>query len=325
MICVMFLGTRMRAVQLSSGPASPFQAKADPDGFGLPENYVKWSMNIATWGTLVLLAINILAAIMRDDSTNEEGEKKSSSGSALRWLGVGTNIVIYGAMVSVVYGTVYMPIPKALWGNEEVPLSPAVFATISIGCQYFVCYFLLVIFGAMGSMRSGGETPKLSTMELSGYQQPVMSPPSPWQKYEDVMKVACSTMAIAPMMAVLYIACRMRALSMGLSGPQSWAQSCMIATAYDMLVVTIMTVLAPICFGAEARIGKAEGDVTFQMQNKTGAMVINAIRYICVGTIYVGAAAIVVSMAYIEGPGGYAPPMAPAVLSVVMLTFMYFL
>merc|ERR1719440_2443756 len=76
---------------------------------------------------------------------------------------------------------------------------------------------------------------------------------------------ARATVMFAPMLSMLFIGCRMRALQLAkaddgtippTAGPQRWAQDGMFLSTWSVLIQLIMTILLPICTGA----GKPELD-----------------------------------------------------------------
>ena len=71
-----------------------------------------------------------------------------------------------------------------------------------------------------------------------------------WRYYLEIFDQAAKTTNFAPMLAVLFIGTRMRALQIdpkagpGSGVPQPWAQTCFYVTAYAVLGQTILTVTA---------------------------------------------------------------------------------
>merc|ERR1719327_1968599 len=67
-------------------------------------------------------------------------------------------------------------------------------------------------------------------------------------KFETVMLRASDTLAFAPMLSVLFLAARMRALQMDpvTGNPQKWAQGCFYACTYALLCHTVLAVMVPL-------------------------------------------------------------------------------
>merc|ERR1719169_117997 len=97
-----------------------------------------------------------------------------------------------------------------------------------------------------------------------------MSLNSPWLH---TLQEACSTatlsMNFAPMLAVLFIAARMRALQMDpVHGhPQTWAQNCFFMCTYALAVQTTLCVVIPVVLGGKVKAGTTEGDMEYEVKN----------------------------------------------------------
>merc|ERR1712072_909078 len=94
-------------------------------------------------------------------------------------------------------------------------------------------------------------------------------------KFETVMLRAADTLAMAPMLSVLFLAARMRALQMDPIGgnPQRWAQRCFYAASYSLIAQTIMAAVVPLCLKAKAlpKDDKTvEGDVKYEFEGDQG-------------------------------------------------------
>merc|ERR1719169_97888 len=135
-------------------------------------------------------------------------------------------------------------------------------------------------------------------------------------------------MNFAPMLSVLFLAARMRALQMDpVNGsPQAWAQACFYMCAYAVMFQTIFSVAIPIVMGGTVKKGSTEGDMVYEVSNKPIGMCLTACRYIIMLSIYIGFTAVVVSIFTLEHPDGaqYTPPISPTVQCVMCLTFQFF-
>merc|ERR1719253_1335397 len=68
----------------------------------------------------------------------------------------------------------------------------------------------------------------------------------------NVMNAAANTVEFAPMLAIVFLAARMRALQHD-GQPQAWAQSCMFYATYAMCLTTILAVLVPVVMGGTSK------------------------------------------------------------------------
>lgn len=221
---------------------------------------------------------------------------------------------LYGGAVTIVVGIHQMEVPREVHPSGEVPVSPAVQCTIALTTLYFVTYF-------------GFEISK-SYIELYHMQTS--------EAYK-TFKLATYTVAFCPMLCVLFIGARMRALSMGLDGPQPWAQYCFYACTVAVWTVTLLAICVPFALGIGLKEGQFEGDIGFDIHQKIGetatferqmmaAKVLAVVRWIAMFCLYVGFTAVIVSTLTIEHPKGpeHTPPLAPAMLCVTMFTVQYF-
>merc|ERR1719460_1247301 len=141
------------------------------------------------------------------------------------------------------------------------PVSTTMQCIINLTIQYFVVYTALAI------VRTYNELYKEAPLKTS----------------LSILQVACTTVNYAPMLSVLFLGTRMRALQ--LSGgkpddhglPQDWVKMCMQACAWSVLVQTVMVVCVPLVLGGTPKVG-ADGTPEIE-GSSTLAQVFTAIRY----------------------------------------------
>merc|ERR1719258_849470 len=89
-------------------------------------------------------------------------------------------------------------------------------------------------------------------------------------RFEEVMIRAADTMAMAPMLCVLFLGARMRALQMDpISGnPQRWAQNCFYLCTYALIAQTCVAIFVPLLLGGKAKQNPdVEGDVVYTVSD----------------------------------------------------------
>merc|ERR1719389_527780 len=148
-----------------------------------------------------------------------------------------------GALV-VVYGIITFEPPKGTWPGDVVPpVSPAVQCTMILAAQFFLVY--------------GGIQVCRSVAEWLKFQLPVL---------EKALDGATNSMFFAPMLAVLFIGARMRALQMDpVNGaPQKWAQNCFFACTYALALQTALCIAIPLVIGGTVKKGELEGDMEYK-------------------------------------------------------------
>jgi hypothetical protein len=224
--------------------------------------------------------------------------------SALRYIAM---LMLYGGMLTVCYGVFVMEGPKEIWGDKAPPVSPAVNNTINLTCQFFGVYLWLAIVKTI--------------MQLSGSSPFLL-------KLEGLLTLAKYTVNFAPMLCILFIGARMRALQMDPKNgnPQKWAQNCMFLCTYSVMVQTVLVIALPLVVRCECKRGASEGDVVFELENRTLGIVMTVIRYVALVALYGGFTAVMVSVFVIEHPTDVklTPPISPAMQCVMNLTVQYF-
>jgi hypothetical protein len=305
MLSVLFLGTRMRAVQLSGG---------QPDEYDLPQPYVKTAMWFCVCAvqiqTLIVLALPIISGGAPKVGKDGTPEPPSSPGivttilSVLRWV---TMIMLYGGFTTVCIGAYAMEAPKEVWGEDKAPpVSPAVACTMNLAMQYFGVYLAIQVVQTWVSFNGTSvETRKLST----------------------ILQMATNTVNFAPMLAILFIGARIRALQIDPKhgAPQAWAQNCFYLCAYSVLAQLSLVIVVPYALGGEVRQGTSEGDVTFELANPTLFFVLSGVRYLLMLALYGGFTAVIVSVFTIEAEDPEdTPAISPAMQCVMNLTAQFF-
>merc|ERR1719399_1365453 len=148
-------------------------------------------------------------------------------------------------------------------------------------------------------------------------------------KFEQAMMTATNAMNFAPMLAVLFIGARMRALQMDpVNGaPQKWAQNCFFMCTYAVAAQVIISIAVTLVLsGTSEPNPKVEGDMTFKVENKALGGILSVGRYLIMFCIYIGFSCVVYSVFTIQHPKGdqYTPPISVTMQCVINLTFQFF-
>merc|ERR1719409_1282997 len=126
------------------------------------------------------------------------------------------------------------------------------------------------------------------------------------RKLSAVLQLATNTVNFAPMLSILFIGARMRALQIDpkFGNPQAWAQNCFYLCAYSVMAQLLLVILVPYALGGEVRKGESEGDVTFELANPS---------------LYSILSGVIVSVFTIEDLDDpeKTPPIAPAMQCVI--------
>merc|ERR1719321_2510510 len=309
MVCLMFVGFRMRVLQLTKGT-------------GNPQDWVRMSMQAVTYSilanTLMVMIIPLVTngkTVKTDPETGVtemEGNNPFASSALQIVFNVLRYVVFLGLYIgfgAVCVGVFLFKPPPGVWDGPIPPVSPAVACTMILSVTFFMIYFLVAV-SRTYSQSAGGQ---LFT-----------------SNFETVMLRAADTLAMAPMLCVLFLAARMRALQMDPLGgnPQKWAQNCFYVASYSLIAQTIMACVVPLVLNGKAKKGKVEGDMVYEVEGE-GMLpkCLSVFRFIIMLCVYACTTAVVCSVFTIEHPDGkeLTPPLSPTMQCVLNLVFQYFL
>jgi hypothetical protein len=309
MLSVLFLGVRMRAIQLSQGQTEKYQ---------LPQPWVQQAMFICTYAVLGQVLLVLAMAVITGEQnvkTDADGNLDMSGMDGGGMVGTIVTVVryivmlaLYGGFTVVCVGAFMMEGPKEIWGEEGAPpVSPAVACTMNLCTQFFAIYLLVAL--------------TKTAIELNGTSDFL-------EKLTGLLTLARYTVNFAPMLCILFVGARMRALQMDPKhgNPQKWAQNCFYMCAYSVLVQTLLVMLLPFIVNCKCELGASEGDVVFVMESQTIGLAITAVRWVALLALYGGFTAVIVSVFIIEHPTDVSltPPISPAMQCVMNLTVQYF-
>merc|ERR1719388_618704 len=190
MLAILFLACRMRVTQLTKGKGNP------PEWVQVCMYFCTYSVLLMTLCVCVipLFTGEVLGVDPKTGDIPEDAEPFSNQACAICFTVLKFMILLglYGGAVAVVYGILsYVP-PKGIWPEgKSFPVAPAVQCTVNLACQYFIVYGLIQV---------ARTWTQFTGMKMS--------------KFENAMMTATASMNFAPMLAVLFIGARMRALNM---------------------------------------------------------------------------------------------------------------
>merc|ERR1719359_304838 len=157
MVCMMFVGFRMRVLQLTKGQ-------------GAPQEGVQFCMHSVTYSilasTLLVLCVPIFLA--GNVETEKTGEVKADSKSnpfensllaaifnLLRYL---TVVALYVGFGGVLVGLFRFTPDPEIWDGPVPPVSPAVGCTVMLSSAFFLIYFLLAVSRTYSQYVTGNNT-----------------------------------------------------------------------------------------------------------------------------------------------------------------------
>merc|ERR1719197_607772 len=308
MVCLMFVGFRMRVLQLTKGT-------------GNPQDWVRMAMQAVTYSilanTLMVCLIPLVTDAKKVKTDPETGvmENDGENPFANSALAITFNVIryvvflgLYVGFAAVCVGVFMFKPPAGVWDGPIPPVSPAVACMMILSVTFFMIYFLVAV-SRTYSQSAGGQ------LFVSNF--------------ESVMLRAADTLAMAPMLSVLFLGARMRALQMDPVGrnPQKWAQNCFYACTYCLVCQTALACIVPLVLsGKVVKNDKIEGDFKYEVEGGILAKTLTVMRFFLMITLYACTTAVVCSVFTIEHPDGkeLTPPLSPTMQCVLNLVFQYF-
>jgi len=275
---------------------------------GYPQRWAQNCFFLCTYSVLVqTLLVILMPLVTRCECKQGASEGDVTFVMANPTLGIVMTVVRYVCLVALYGGfTAVMISVFVIEHPEDVsltpPISPAMQCVMNLTCQYFTVYLALFICITIKQF-----SPGLKIMDfLIG-----------------VFEAGQKTVMFAPMLSMLFIGARMRALQLTkatdgtippTAGPQPWAQDAMFLATWSVLVQLIMAMIVPLLLGT----GKPEMDedgnlVTPAGTNKYVGIFLDVIKYLCMLSMY-GGACLVVYAVYTMTPETLPPYTAPAPL-----------
>jgi len=317
MLAILFLAFRMRVNQLTRNK-------------GNPPVWAQICMYFCTYAILLMTLIVCVIPLFTGETIGVDPKtgdipadtqpfKSQACAIAFTALKYLILVMLYGGVLATIYAIITFVPPPPVYetgqatntapvAGKEYPVAPAVQCTMILACQYFLVY------GGIQIARTWTQFTSIAANFTS--------------KAENALMVATASMNFAPMLAVLFIGARMRALNMDpVNGnPQKWAQNCFFMCTYALLAQTILSVAVPLVLQGDVKVGKVEGDMEYQVENKLLGSVLAIGRYVMMICIYVGVACVIYSIFTIQHPKGpeYTIPISPTMQCVINLTFQFF-
>merc|ERR1719389_1596000 len=124
---------------------------------------------------------------------------------------------------------------------------------------------------------------------------------------QKILQTATLTVAFAPMLAILFLAFRMRVnqLTKNKGNPPVWAQICMYFCTYAVLLMTLIVCVIPLFTGEMVAVDKKTGDIpsdTQPFKSQACAIAFTALKYLILVMLYGGVLAVVYAICTFEPP-----------------------
>jgi len=276
MLCVLFIGARMRALQIN--PTT-----------GNPQEWAQWCFYICTYSVLVQLLLVLAVPLVLSGGEVEQGTVTDDNGikhdvegdivfhtppeqkalqhslTAFRYI---IMLCMYGGFVAVIVSVWTIESPN----GPTPPVSAAMRCVMNLTVQYFCVYLALQVLLTFKTT-----FPDMQKLRVNRAVHTVLS-----------MK---ETVMYCPMLSVLFIGLRLRALQITSQKgqPQGWAQQGMYLATYGILIQLILVL-------AEKVLKKGEDEKEEHKAMLYTRMFLESLKYFCLVCIYGGAIACCVAV-----------------------------
>jgi hypothetical protein len=183
-------------------------------------------------------------------------------------------LCFYGGAVGVAYSIVTFEAPAG--PEKTLPVSPTVQCVMNLTVQFFFVYLMLIVMSTVSEV-SGGKYP------MEEY------------KFFAAVKAAKTTVAFAPMLAILFVTTRMYALLLTdkKGAPQAWVQNGMFMSTWALLI----SFLACLATGAVMEVQVDEdGNVKNEFSNRYVGFAMTFLRYFSMVLLYGGIITVIVGL-----------------------------
>jgi len=260
MFAVLFLGCRMRAIQLHP-----------PDG--VPPLWAQYSFYATTCFLFLETATSAVVGAMGEEKVGYYGAYLYTASTAYHIFQHGFALLVY-VCLGVNIASIYL-IPGTDGTSASAPaLSPAINATLVLAAMYFGVHILT---------------------SLAFFAQDVFKKGS--KMLQDTLLAAGVSCSYIPLLSILFIAARMRALQISdqKGSSQVWAQDCMWLCVLATFIQVFCCLMMPIFTGSATKVDE-DGHSQYDLRPMIGAYAVTAVKYIALFCLHGGVLAIIVSV-----------------------------
>merc|ERR1719159_1302669 len=124
---------------------------------------------------------------------------------------------------------------------------------------------------------------------------------------QKILQTATLTVAFAPMLAILFLAYRLRVnqLTKNKGDPPEWAQVCMYFCTYAVVLMTLVVCVIPLFTGDTIGVDPTTGQIPDDVEpfkSQACAIAFTALKYIILLMLYAGALGVVYGIITFEPP-----------------------
>lgn len=307
MLCVLFLATRMRAVQLSKGMTEQYD---------LPQWWVRRAMVICSCAHMMRVATDAVSRALPSqtpgDSVTLAKSPMRTQEKALKAIFYLFTVVHHVCFMIVCFGLCTMQAPKELWGPGGGPqTSVAVFCAIVLLTLFFVVHFVIDVLQNLDELTSQGRRFSRLAMTNLYREMPL-------------------TVDIIPMLCVLFIAARVRSWQLSGTASETWPEwaktAAYVATFTVFAMVALSVVVAVLRKEPPPSSAPSDSEAPPRASSTWLGKMLNLSRLAMLLTLCSSAVLIILALSTFQLSGGGTTPLMPSsVQCVLYLTTLYFL
>merc|ERR1719197_324767 len=250
---------------------------------GAPQWWAQWCFYLCTYSVMVQAIMILIVPLCVTCETKQgacegdvvfEMESKCMMAcfTAIRYLAL---LALYGGFTAIIVSVFLIEHPTDV--SLTPPISPAMQCVMNLTVQYFFIYLCL-------------------WLAITGQQ--FLGSSDIWDKAIAIFDAGRATVMFAPMLSMLFIGTRMRALQLTkatdgtippTAGPQGWAQDGMFLSTWSCLVQVIMAILVPVLTGSTPEMDEDGNLKTPEGAGKIMGIFCDVIKYLCLISMYGGA------------------------------------
>lgn len=231
LLAIMFIGARMRALQLGATAAGPGMSNAPI----YPQQWAQSCMFLCSWCLILQVVLRFCMGVAYARGTKagqkeyeEDGAAPDMSVFAMKFAEYALMIGMYTTAIMVMYSVSVIEIPSE-YGKPTPAVSPAMEASMILITTYLVVFLILQLIRTYSEFMANGVKNNIQLILESG--DPAL--------------------ALIPMMCILFVGARLRALEKDkINGsPQKWAQMMMYLSAVSVICMMLACMLITVFSG----------------------------------------------------------------------------
>jgi hypothetical protein len=154
------------------------------------------------------------------------------------------------------------------------PISATMKCVVNLTVQFFFIYLVIWL--------------SVTLKEFTGYE---------WALLTQTMESAKATVMFAPMLSILFVGTRIRALQLthNQGAPPEWVQHGMYIATYAILMQFVMCLITPVFTGSPAQVDQ-DGNIIVQPFSRVGFNVVQIIRWVGFVLLYGGIITVIIGV-----------------------------